>query len=60
MGIGGAAVYSLVVGACELVRARYRARRKSTGGTAFWCADISAMRFDGQDPKGSEPKGGVR
>jgi hypothetical protein len=52
MGIGGAAVYSLVVGACEFVRARYRARRKSTDGTALWCADISNMRHDGQAPKG--------
>ena len=60
MGIGGAAVYSLVVGACELVRARYRARRKSTDGTALWCADISGRHYDGQDAKGSELKGGVR
>ena len=60
MGIGGAAVFSLVVVACEFMRARYRAWWMSTDGPALWCAGISGMRHHPQDLRRSEPKGGVR
>jgi len=49
MGIGGAAVFSLVVVACEFMRARYRAWWMSTDGPALWCAGISGMRHHPQD-----------